>query len=370
MLKILHIAPENYTGVLMDYVRAHQALGNQSRLVTFFRCINNYDEDLCLNLPLVGKKKYIDLLKKSFLSSTPAPAAPLTAPQRVPQGFLERVFFTLRDRWWEPKVRRLFDTHGFWDYDFFHLEGGVEFLRSGAIVRELKARGKKIICNYHGLDLRVRGLIPQIDAASDLNLTCEFDLLSLHPRIRYLFLPFDTSRYLPRERRNTRLRICHSPRNRDYKGTARIVAMVRELETAYPVELVLIENKTHAETMTIKDTCDIAIDQMVDGIHPEAGTGYGVNSLETLALGIPTCTNLTPEYTAFIPDHPFININRLNLRTELIRLITDQDYRREKGAAGRAWVVKYHDALNVVHRLYEIYRELGWLTTDGRSVRA
>jgi hypothetical protein len=367
MLKILHIAPENYTGILMDYVRAHRAMGNQSHLVTFFRCVNQYEEDLCLNLPLVGKKKYIGFLKNAFLpSGKPAIVPAPTAPQRVPGGIGERAFFAFRDWLWEPRVRRLFDQQGFWDYDFFHLEGGVEFLRNCRIVRELKDRGKKIVCNYHGLDLRVRGLIPKIDELSDLNLTCEFDLLALHPRIRYLFLPFNTTRVRPRQHENNRLRICHAPRSRAYKGTAEIVPIVQAVAREHPLELVLIENKSHAETMEIKSTCDIAIDQMVEGVHAEGGTGYGVNSLETLALGIPTCTNLTPEYETFIPDHPFIIINRHNLRAKLIELITNRDYRREKAAAGRAWVVKYHDALNVVRQLYGIYRELGWITNDGQ----
>ena len=94
------------------------------------------------------------------------------------------------------------------------------------------------------------------------------------------------------------------------------------------------------------------------------GLGYGVNSLETLAMGMPTCTNLTPEYEAFIPDHPFINVDASNLKRKLKHLITHPEYRIQKGHEGRVWVEKNHEAKNVVSKLYEMYQELGWMNRN------
>ena len=36
--------------------------------------------------------------------------------------------------------------------------------------------------------------MPLIDSFSDLNLTNEVDLLYKHPKIKYLFLPYETSK--------------------------------------------------------------------------------------------------------------------------------------------------------------------------------
>ena len=38
--------------------------------------------------------------------------------------------------------------------------------------------------------------MPLIDSFSDLNLTNEVDLLYKHPKIKYLFLPYETSKFL------------------------------------------------------------------------------------------------------------------------------------------------------------------------------
>lgn len=366
MLKIAHIAPENYTGIIMDYVRGHQLAGNTSRLITLFKSKNSYAEDICLNLPLVGWHQHITLLKKLVagnVKQSTSSASPIFPKQRNPDNAAEKLLFNLRDQLWKPYVTKAFDKYDLWNFDIYHLEGGMGFLRNSAFIQELKSRGKRIVCHYHGLDLRVRGVIPQIDQLSDLNITCEYDLLDKHPNIQYHFLPFDTDRYQPTPfKESGRLRIVHSPRNRDYKGTEHIITTVDALKKNHDVELVLIENRTHAEAMAIKSTCDIAIDQVVDdAMHSEGGTGYGVNSLETLSLGIPSCTNITEGYAKLLGHHPFINVSPATLHDKLAELVTNPELRRQKAAASRGWVVARHGFRNVVADLYRTYLAAGWI---------
>jgi glycosyltransferase involved in cell wall biosynthesis len=199
-----------------------------------------------------------------------------------------------------------------------------------------------------------------MESLSDLNLTCEFDHLSLHPHIRYLFLPFEVTRFAVRAEENRIVRVCHAPTNRFFKGSDEIIRVGAELELAGKIEFVLIEGKSHEEALRLKQGCDIAIDQIAN----RGGLGYGVNSLETLSMGIPTCTNLTREYEAFIPDHPFICVNAENLKDKLEHLISDPEYRKSKGLEGRAWVERVHDAKKVVRELYHMYHELGWMEAD------
>jgi glycosyltransferase involved in cell wall biosynthesis len=274
------------------------------------------------------------------------------------------MLFTLRDSLWAPRIYGAVDRNDLLNFDIYHLESGAGFFRDSRLIKRLSAMGKKIVCYYLGTDIRDRGIIPEIDALSDLNITTEFDHLALHPGLRFSFLPFEVSGFEARAAENERLRICHAPRNRALKGTGRIIEVVKEMERRHNVELVLIEGKPHAEALEIKRTCDIAIDQIGD----RGGTGYGVNSLETLSMGIPTLTSFTPDFDAFLTGHPFVVVNPDTLAASLEEVILDGDLRREKGRQGRAFVEKYHDAAGVTQSIYAMYRDLGWVDDEGNLV--
>ena len=83
---------------------------------------------------------------------------------------------------------------------FIILNGGLDFYRDCRFAKQLSKEGKPIICTYHGQDMRTRGVIKEMDEISDLNLTSELDLLNKHPNINYLFLPYDTSPYMAKNK--------------------------------------------------------------------------------------------------------------------------------------------------------------------------
>lgn len=360
-MKILHLSPQNYTGTIDLFVRGHRALGHESRLVTFYRAANQYREDICLGLPFVGPQNWLLGLKKLVRAGS----------LRVPYtGTTERIFWSpspvenallkVRDRIWRPRVDRAAAEYGLWDYDIYHLEGGMSFYRDGRDVKELKRRGKKVVSYYHGLGLRMRGAIRPVWEATDLNLTCEFDLYQRYPEVEYLFLPFDRSSVPPADPKGKRVRICHAPRIRSVKGTDRIIRAVEELAGEVPVEMVLIENMTNAEALRMKSTCHIAIDQVADG-----DMGYGVNSLESLSMGVATVTNLSPAYREFIPDHPFFLTTPDTLKRDLRELVLDGELRKKHGEAGPAWIDSRHHWLAVARDIHRRYRKMGWEGPDG-----
>jgi hypothetical protein len=364
LLKILHLCDQNWVGTASTFVKYHNRFGNYSRLVTLSRCASEFEEDICLNLPLVRGSAF-DMALKRVMNALHSNACKSvdTEKGRVwrPRSGFESLLFTLRDSLWAPRVYSAVRRYDLLDFDIYHLESGAGFFRDSRLIRKLKAMGKKIVCYYLGTDIRDRGIIPEIDELSDLNITTEFDHLALHPGLRFSFLPFEVGDFEVRAQENDRLRICHAPRNRALKGTREIIAVVREMERRHDVELVLIEGRPHAEAIEIKKTCDIAIDQVGD----RGGTGYGVNSLETLSMGIPTLTSFTADFDAFLPDHPFVVVNPDTLAARLEDVILDAGLRREKGRQGRAFVEKYHDAGRVTRSIYDMYRELGWVDAEG-----
>ncbi len=360
-LKILHIAPFNTSGVPITFVKAERKLGHDSRLVTLGKDKRNYQEDICLNLPFLDSSG-VRLAKKAFSHPSKLDINNQTKKlENIPlywhaNGLPEKTLIGFRERLWQKKINRLFSEIDFWNFDVYQLDGGLEFFRDGRTIRKLKSLGKKVICCYTGSDLRTRGAIPQIDSLSDLNVTLEFDHLKLHLNIHHIFFPFDVNQYQARPEPESKiLKIGHAPTNRRAKGSDQIIAAIKEIQSEHPVELVLIENLPHQESLSRKSECHIFVDQIGD-------LGYGLNSLEALAMGIPTCSCLAPGFAEKYPEHPFVVLNDRNIKKRLMTLISDDNFRRDLGEKGRGWVQQHHDAENVVKKIHQ----LAGLTKSGQ----
>lgn len=353
MSKILHIAPENFAGVPISFVKMHRQFGDESRLITLHKTKLDFEEDLCLNLPLPEFK--LAKLWRSKKVNEIQQDTKIAAPFFLPKNVFEELYFNWSDGQRKALVDEAIDKLKLNEYEIIHYDGGLDFFRDPAQALKWKKEGKKIVCCYYGSDLRSRGLIRELDQISDLNITSEFDHLALKKNIEYLFYPYDPSE-LPAKSNveNDRVRIVHSPTNRKYKGTDLIISVIEKIEKEKKIEFLLLENLSRSEVLKIKSTCDISIDQ-VGGIM--GGTGYGKAGLETLAMSIPTITNMTSEYEKWIPENPFIVANNFNdLYVKLNELIEDKHLRDEYGRKGQGWVNKYHSFESVNKRLKELYK--------------
>jgi len=362
MAKILYISPEHISGTLSLFQRGHHAHGNECRFVTFFPASSGFPEDICLNLPLMPDAGWIKSLKFKAYRTSPEMLGQAHRsgypPTWRPNTAAEAVFFFFRDLLIAPKVNATIRHHRLDQFDVIHLEQGLDFFRDARFARKMKQRGSKIVCFYHGTDLRNRGVIPAVDKIADLNLTSELDLLQKHPNINYLHLPFDVESFTPKTSESDPLIIGHACRGsaaRHFKGTDHILAVVKELERDYPVTLDFVEGVPNQVCLERKARWDIAIDQIAD----VGGWGYGMNSLESLSMRIPTCTRMRPECDKFFKDHPFINVTPETLKAELIHLIEDKTYRQKKAQDGLDWVKRTHSLEVVMQKLYAYYQEAG-----------
>lgn len=361
-MKVLYISPENTVGTLSLWKKAHEKRGNKCDFVTLYPTRHDYDSGYCLNLPLISsnsvylkfRHKYYQYHQGSKGSFKEKEGFP---PVWKPNSYLEKQYFRFRDWLWHFKIEKAIDELNLVNYDIFHIEWGLEFYRDGSFVKKLAEMGKHIVCGYHGQDLRIRGVIEEIDRVSNLNVTSELDLLEKHPNIKYLFLPFDTSKYVPNFELNDPIRICHSPTNRYFKGSDIIIPICEKIADEENIEFVLIENESITETMKIKQSCDILIDQ----VHNRGGWGYGMNSVEAMSMGLVCVTELIPKYEEFIPDHPFVNVTGDTLYLTLKELVRDRNRIRNIKRKSRGWIVKYHDLHNTADTLYRYYEELKWI---------
>lgn len=359
-MKILYISPENTVGTLSTWKDFHRSQGNDCDFITFYKTPNNFDSGLCLNLPFISSNQLYRNIRSAHYkinSESKNEYSPKSGypPTWQPNSVLEKIYFPLRDFIWSFKIEPAIKKYNLLNYDIYHFEWGLDFYRNCGFSKKLKSKNKKIICTYHGQDMRTRGVLKKLDTLSNLNLTSELDLLSKHPNLNYMFLPINVSPNLKLKKTSDKIKICHSPTNRYYKGSNKIINHCKEIAKKNKnVEFVLIENMAHDKVIEIKKTCDILIDQIGDS----GGWGYGMNSIEAMALGLCCMTQMNDTCNKFFKNHPFININETNLIKKLDHLISNPIIIDEYKNKSIEWVAKKHDIKNVGMLLYENYDRL------------
>ena len=135
-------------------------------------------------------------------------------------------------------------------------------------------------------------------------------------------------------------RICHSPTKAERKGTQQFLAACANLtKRGFSVEPVLIENRSHADTLAIKSTCHAAFDSFWLGIQ--------CSGLEAAAMGMPVIAGdptVADRYRTYFGAVPYTFANsQEELEHELQRLIEDQIYRAQEAARVGAYVTANHD---------------------------
>jgi hypothetical protein len=360
-MKILYISPEHVSGTLSLFKNEHERRGDTCRFVTFWHSHWDFPDDICLDLPFMPDHQWVVGVRRAFKSLRGGDGAAqpeLGIPYWDP-GQAERFLFTVRDRLLWPRISRAIDKFRLDSFDVIHLDGGLDFTRDARFVRRASASGKRVACFYHGSDMRNRGVIREVDEHIQLRLTSEWDLLEYDPRLHYLYLPFDTSEFPDRPYTfHSPVRICHASRN-PYKGTTFVEHAISELSRRHAVQLVHLRDLSHAEALRRKSECDIFVDQLTNA----GGWGYGMSSVEALAMGMPVVTNIPEVMTARIGDHPFVQSSTSDIADVLETLISGESRCAALAARGREWVRSRHDVRVVVDRLYDYYRELGWLQT-------
>jgi len=332
-----------------DFVKMHKMFGAESRLITLFRNTVNFEEDICLDFKLPAGKS-AKLWRDSKIETTTIQKLKYNQPKNI----LEKFYFYLRDERNKGKITQAINNYNLLNYDIYHFDGGMDFFRDLRFAKELKKRKKKIVCCYFGSDLRTRGIFKELEEMSDLNLTVEFDHLSVHKNINFLYFPFDEKKFEIKKRNNSKIRIIHSPTNRKYKGTDKILKVIDEVNKIREIEFILMENVERSRVLEIKSGCDLAIDQVGGEL---GGSGYGKNSIENLSMGVPTFTEFSDDYLKFIKSNPFIHSTIDTLKENLIKVIDNAALRNELTLKGKEWVQDHHSFSAVNETLLSYYEK-------------
>lgn len=273
-----------------------------------------------------------------------------------PPGILERAWYPIKDSFIRRRIPAIIEEFGLRGYDVVHFDGARDLTWTADLARALKAGGSRIVSVFYGTELRVDGVVPALDALSDLNISVETDHVYLHPDMNFVFPPFELKVDAPRERRpGAPLRIVHAPSDRYNKGTDIILPVIEKLKARHDFEFVLVEGVTQDECRRIKNTCDLCIDH----VGNRGGTGYGISSLEMFAAGIPCVADFAEYLAKSMPDHPFYLATPETLESVLAGILANPEALPLRGEESRRWLEKTHGYASVYPRMQELYARIG-----------
>ncbi len=365
-MKILHLTHGPFQGLPEHFMELERRAGHQSDLV-FFQgpaspgAFPEIPQILMDYYPI--RKFRAWQVRHRLKEANRRLIAPMDADLRVrtePIAQLQPNVFqgawrNLKDALVRGRIADIIDQFKLDGYDVVHFDGARDLTYGADLAQELKKRGAKIVSVFYGTELRVDGVTPALDRVSDLNLTLEFDHLYLHPNIHFIPAPYEIPKAPSKTDLHFPLRIVHAPSQRYNKGTDLILPIVEKLKARSSFEFVLVENVSQQECRRIKAGCDLCIDQ----IGNRGGTGYGVSSLEMLALGIPCVTDFTPLLAEFLPNHPFYLVDPASLEKVLVNILENPQQLLTRGEVSRNWLEKTHGYAAVHARLMELYVKVG-----------
>lgn len=355
-MKILHLAIENFAGIPMRLVREERRRGHHSRLVTLLTPHQKFEEDIALRLPFLNLQVMPALRRtirgKKYQQKTNQRHTGTSEPKQwKPSNLLEKALLKIRDAMWKPYIASALKKTGNLDeYDIIIADGGHDFTRFPDVLLSTQT---PIIIFYYGSDLRTRGIIPEIQRKAKATFTFEYDHTLIFPAAEFLFYPYEPPQYSPiityrAPQEGEKIRIGHAPTNRTAKGTDAILAALQQLESEYPIEIILIENMSHENALQLKSTCHLFIDQIGE-------LGYGLNAVESLHMGIPTCVELLPDFEKFLEDKcggalPFYNIRRATLYEDVRAVLQNKNTWYQLSRQSIAWATTFHSVGAVTDR--------------------
>jgi len=238
--------------------------------------------------------------------------------------------------------------------DVFHFYFGLTLVPKRIQFPILKAVRKKSVFHFVGSD--IRGKSPDELAygrLADAQIVGSYDAARWIPEAEVVPPGIDLSAIEPvPPRADGPVRVAHAALSRRRKGTELVVAACDELG----LELDVIENVRHDEVGLRLARADIVVDQLNSG-------WYGLFAIEAMAHAKPVVGYIHDEAAtrtaaAFGVEVPILRTTKETLATDLRTLAGSDEERRLRGAAGRAYVKRVHDADRMADRLIDIYSRL------------
>lgn len=240
-----------------------------------------------------------------------------------------------------------------------------------------RGRGKGLVLYNHGSMFR-RNPEPILHEARQrraVMLASCLDIWSLAPdEMQWIPAAYDID-WLQRIRQehyqpHQGLIIAHAPTDRASKGTQALIEAVDRLKGSYPIKLLLIEGRSWQQTLALKATADIFVDQLL--------LGYGCNGIEAMGMGIPVISGVDFEAGRALQHRhpelrvppgtmdamlqhwgelPYLHATQRSIKQALEAMIADAKVRAEYATKGLRHFQRFHADEVVVPQLERVYEQ-------------
>jgi hypothetical protein len=263
-----------------------------------------------------------------------------------PFGFKEDFLFHHHRFRMLREIRRSSEWRKYYDFDILHSHDSLR-LPENVLVHW---RGK-LIQHYH--DPKTTIPLYPVGIPSFVSLP---SILKAVPTATWLPIPVDTDVFSPEKRvphDSFRIGYCGQsldPSKQKFIPSREIDSALNGLTRgaeAFP----LLDIIQHEQMIGYYGKIDVWVDRVGHGF-------YGFAAVEAAAMGIPVITQIGEDEKAFVPDCPFISVNRGDVAAAVISLAEDETSREELGSRARRYAVDVHDSTKVARRCLELYESL------------
>jgi len=220
------------------------------------------------------------------------------------------------------------------------------------------------MCNSGKLDKVRRKKIAKFAKYVDHIFAVNPDLLWFLPSEKSSFLPYTVANWFDEadikptfDFTRRKLRVVHAPTNRVAKGSHLILSSLQKIKESFPndIDIILIEGKSHAESLAIYRESDLIVDQVLVG-------WYGGLAVEVMRMGKPVAVYIREEDLHFIPadmrkdlNDAFIRIQPNTIDEVLAQFISNRKALQEKAENAYEYVHTWHDPIKVALQVREYY---------------
>lgn len=275
-------------------------------------------------------------------------------------------------------------------YNIYHFKFGQSLLPWNIDLPILKILGKKIIMNFHGLDIRQLDKFKKDKWNKVMAKTTRFNWITeSKKRIRYYWIKnwvdkivvstpdllefASVAEFIPemapvnQQTTNNKQKttkgsevakrksciILHAPSHRGIKGTEFVKKTIKKLQSEkYSVDLLIAENIPSEQMKEYFQKADVVVDQLLIG-------SYGVVTIEGMLAGKPIICYIRNDLRQYYPDKlPILSANPETLSVVLKSLIDNPDLIVKEGKNAFAYYNKYHHPRMIGQRWKKIYDKL------------
>jgi hypothetical protein len=218
------------------------------------------------------------------------------------------------------------------------------------------------ICLDGSHDEQNRRRIEKIERYADGIFAVSPDLMAFLPK-RTFFLPVTIATWDDLENRYPaeipeRIVIAHAPTDRGAKGTPMILEALASIKERYPdrVEILLIENQSHQDTLETLARAHLVIDQVLIG-------WYGALAVEAMKMGIPVMAYIRPEDLVYLPAAvaeaclaSIITVDLDTICSKLDEIVNDPRILLHFSTMGHQYVQDFHHPEKVARITMEVYQ--------------